>query len=204
MDVNMLMFDGFETLDLFGPIEILSRIEAYTLRYFSQNGGMVTNAQGVQISTQAVSEVDPTGILVIPGGRGTRSFIKEKAFLSMLRTLAEKATFCLSICTGSALLAQCGVLDGKKATSNKKAWNWVCSVRNQVDWVLQARWVQDGKFYTSSGVSAGMDMSLGFICDQFGRAKAEEIAAHIEYRWQDDKWNDPFAYLARSLTEKGN
>ena len=62
-----------------------------------------------------------------------------------------------------------------------------------MDWVDRARWVVDGKYYTSSGVSAAMDMTLGFVSDRFGRARAEEIAAHIEYIWNDDPADDRFA-----------
>lgn len=60
-------------------------------------------------------------------------------------------------------------------------------------WIKCARWVVDGKFYTSSGVSAGMDMSLGFITDRSGKEAADEIANAIEYVWNHDKENDLFA-----------
>ena len=73
------------------------------------------------------------------------------------------------------------------------AMEWVKSVSEKVNWIEKARWVIDGKYYTSSGVSAGMDMTLGFISDHFGRRKAEEIANLIEYIWNDDCTNDKFA-----------
>jgi transcriptional regulator GlxA family with amidase domain len=109
--------------------------------------------------------------------------------------LADKSKYCLSVCTGAALLAKTNLLNGKNATTNKKAYQWVCEQNRNVNWIKKARWVIDGKFYTSSGVSAGMDMALGFVSDALGREKAEDIARHIEYFWQDDKNNDPFAYL---------
>ena len=82
-----------------------------------------------------------------------------------------------------------------KATSNKKAFEWAKSNSNQVTWVYHARWVNDGKFYTSSGVSAGMDMALGFVRDLYGMEKAEKIAQDIEYVWNKDSEADPFAVL---------
>lgn len=193
MDLNILLFDGFETLDMFGPVEILGRIDSYRLCYYSLSGGIITNAQGVKVLTGPVSRADPSGILVLPGGRGTRPLVHDAAFLSALRELADRAIWCLSVCTGSALLAACGALDGKKATSNKKALSWVKSIPSDVDWIDRARWVVDGKYYTSSGVSAGMDMTLGFVSDRFGRARAGEIAEHIEYIWNDDPADDRFA-----------
>lgn len=110
----------------------------------------------------------------------------------MLKHLAEESRFCLSICTGSALLAKCGVLNNRKATSNKKALEWVKQTNENVIWIDKARWVVDGKFYTSSGVSAGMDMALGFLSDQFGKDKAYEISEFIEYIWNEDKSKDIF------------
>jgi len=69
----------------------------------------------------------------------------------------------------------------------------VKSINSNVDWITRARWVVDGKFYTSSGVSAGMDMSLGFINDKLGKEIADETANAIEYVWNSDKDSDLFA-----------
>ncbi|EFB91818.1 hypothetical protein HMPREF7215_1416, partial [Pyramidobacter piscolens W5455] len=132
-----------------------------------------------------------------PGGRGTRPLAGDGEFLAALRELADASTYCLSVCTGSALLAGCGALNGREATSNKRALDWVTSCGEKVLWRGQARWVADGKFYTSSGVSAGMDMALGFVADRFGRERAAEIARQIEYRWNDDPDDDPFSENSR-------
>jgi len=84
-------------------------------------------------------------------------------------------------------------LDGLKATTNKKAFVWSSSNGKNVNWLKKARLVKDGKYYTSSGVSAGVDMTLGFISDMLGSDIAEKIAADIEYIWNSDRDNDPFA-----------
>ena len=93
--------------------------------------------------------------------------MSNELFINTLRNLCDRAENVLSICTGSALLAKSGVLDKRNATSNKKALDWVRSISQNVNWIKKARWVVDEKYYTSSGVSAGMDMSLGFISDLF-------------------------------------
>ena len=67
------------------------------------------------------------------------------------------------MCTGSALLAKAGLLDGIRATTNKRAFAWARSQSDKVIWEKEARWVEDDKFFASSGVSAGMDMSLAVI-----------------------------------------
>lgn len=192
MDINILLFHDFETLDAFGPVEIFSRIDEYRLRFLSAEGGMIQSRQGTAIATESVGEADHTGILLVPGGQGTRSLVNDTDFTDILRRVADRSAYCLTVCTGSALLAKTGLLDCRKATSNKRAFDWVRSVNTKVDWVSCARWVVDGKFYTSSGVSAGMDMSLGFIRDRFGNDTAEKIADGIEYLWNSDKESDPF------------
>lgn len=193
MRIHILLFDDFETLDIFGPIEILARVEEYELVYESLEGGIVRSAQGTQIVTSRLGKAEPDSVLVIPGGRGTRTLVKDDTFLNRLSEFVQNAGYVLSICTGSALLAKAGALDGLKATSNKKALEWVISVSDQVDWIRHARWVRDGKFYTSSGVSAGMDMALGFVGDLYGMQKAKQIADDIEYIWNRDQNADPFA-----------
>lgn len=193
MNINIILFNNFETLDIFGPIEILGQIKDYQIQYYSEAGGVITNAQNLKVVTEPISSADESGILVIPGGMGTRELINNTSFLNKLKSIAEKSIYCLSICTGSAVLARCGVLKNKKATSNKQALEWVKSVSDQVNWVEKARWVADGKYYTSSGISAGIDMTLGFISDRFGKDKAIKIANDIEYIWNDDCTNDIFA-----------
>lgn len=171
----------------------MGRIEEYNIKYYSQNGGIITSAQKTKVITEELSKADEKGIFVIPGGMGTRTLIKDENFLKLLKEFEKSSEYTLSICTGSAVLAKCGILDGKNATSNKIAFDWVKSVNEKVNWIEKARWVVDGKFYTASGVSAGIDMTLGFICDRFGHNKAQEIADKIEYIWNEDSTKDLFA-----------
>lgn len=192
MKINILLFDDFETLDAFGPVEILARIPNAQLKYFSLSGGLIQSRQGYQVMTESVAGVEEGGILLIPGGQGTRLLVTDISFLATLAQLVEQSEYCLSVCTGAALLACTALLDQHAATSNKKALAWVKALNRQVLWRDSARWVVSGKFYTSSGVSAGMDMSLGFVCDRFGETIAQKIATDIEYIWNADPEYDPF------------
>jgi transcriptional regulator GlxA family with amidase domain len=192
MNVNILLFNNFETLDAFGPVEVLGGIEEYTLQYTSITGGRVVSRQGVEVETISVKDITSNDILLVPGGQGTRELVNDEEFISQLKCLADRARYCLTVCTGSALLARTGLLDGRRATSNKRAFNWATSMSEEVQWIGNARWVVDDKYYTSSGVSAGIDMTLGFIADQFGMDRASGIAQRIEYLWNSDRDNDPF------------
>lgn len=196
MEVLVWLFNEFETLDVFGPVEVLGKLPAVTgFRFVSLHGGIITSSQKVPIITERyqLRRPDPGFILLLPGGFGTRREVGHPPQLQALRQLVEAAGFVLSVCTGAALLARTGSLDGKQATTNKRAFGWVAEQGPQVKWVKKARWVRAGNLYTASGVSAGMDMALGFIADQFGQAVAEQIAAGIEYLWNRDREADPFA-----------
>ncbi|WP_426223446.1 DJ-1/PfpI family protein [Psychrobacter sp. DWR1-2-3] len=192
--LTALVFDDFETLDLFGPIELFGSLpNDFRIQFASMKGGIIHNHHGVALQTVAVAKLaQQTDILLVVGGKGTRALINDSKFLQTLTVLADNADWVLSVCTGSALLAKAGILDHKRATSNKRAWQWVTEQSDQVDWIKQARWVVDGKFYTSSGVTAGMDMALGFIADRQGRDSAKEVADYTEYRWQEDSRLDDF------------
>ncbi len=193
MNINIILFRDFETLDVFGPVEILGKLpDEYKLKYYSPEGGIVLSRQGTQVVTEPLNTIGHQEILLIPGGQGTRELVLNEDFIHQLRVIAEQSLFCLTVCTGSALLAKTGLLKKRRATSNKNAFRWVMSVDREVNWIKKARWVTDGKYYTSSGVSAGMDMALGFIADQFGLEKAKEIAQSIEYIWNSDSENDIF------------
>jgi len=189
---NVILFNDFETLDAFGPAEIIGKMpNTYNLKYFSMHGRTVISSQQVSVSTLPFSEIDG-GILLIPGGMGTRKLVDDGEFIAQLHTLSQNALYVLTVCTGSALIAKTGLLKNKRATSNKLAFDWVCANDNDVNWIKKARWVNDGKYYTSSGVSAGMDMTLGFISDIHGEKTANDICKYIEYIWHGDKDDDPF------------
>ncbi|GFP75322.1 DJ-1/PfpI family protein [Clostridium fungisolvens] len=195
--VDVLLFDDFETLDVFGPVEILGKLpDIFKLNFISIDGEVIESSQRVRIESNLYKEEkDVERILIVPGGNGTRENVSDESFISFIRELHNRAKYTLSICTGSALLAKAGILDNKRATTNKKAYKWVTEQGEKVLWVEEARWVQDGKLYTSSGVSAGMDMTLGFIEDILGKAKALETSQRIEYIWNEDSTYDPFYKL---------
>lgn len=196
MKCSVILFDGFETLDAFGPVEVLGTLakglEGYSIQCYSQKGGMITSAQNVRVQTLPMSEIETNGILLIPGGIGTRQEVNNTSFLQSVKAMCEDAQYVLTVCTGSGLLAKTGVLDGLRATSNKIAFDWAMEQGPQVRWVRKARWVCDGKYYTSSGVSAGIDMALGFVRDTMGEPVARKITCGIEYLWNSDADNDPF------------
>ena len=194
MKVAVLLFDNFETLDAFGPVEILGRLtDDYQVYFYSLSGGLIQNTHGVSVLTRYFEDIgNEVDIFLIPGGYGTRAEVSNGLLIDKIRQVSELSTYVLTVCTGTALLARTGLLDGRKATSNKIAFDWVRTQGFNVNWVKRARWVVDDKYYTSSGVSAGMDMTLGFLRDMHGIDFARNMANTIEYNWQEDKEEDSF------------
>ncbi|MEJ7678258.1 MAG: DJ-1/PfpI family protein [Segetibacter sp.] len=194
MNVGILLFEDFETLDVFGPVEIFGRLkDHYKVAFYSQAGRQVKNSHGISIDSIPLENImGGIDIFLIPGGLGTRKEVNNILLIDTIKQIAELSKYVLTVCTGSALLAKTGLLDNKTATSNKRAFDWAITNGKKVKWVRQARWTLDDKFYTSSGVSAGMDMTLGFLADLHGKEFARTVAFQIEYNWQEDKNSDNF------------
>ncbi len=195
LKIGAVLFPGFELLDVYGPLELLGVLrERVSIVMLAERAGEVASNHGPRgVADLALAEAKELDILLVPGGHGTRREVENASFLDLLRTQASEARYVASVCTGSALLAKAGILDGKRATSNKLAFDWAVSQGPNVNWIRRARWVEDGKFFTSSGVSAGMDMTLGLIQLLFDRETSLRIARWTEYTWHDDKDVDPFA-----------
>ncbi len=195
--VGTLLFPGFELLDVFGPLEMFGALpDSYRLEMVAERPGPVASNQGPQaVADVALAEAKPYDIFLIPGGRGTRREVDNKVLVDWVRAHAESSTVVATVCTGAALLARTGLLDGRKATSNKAAFRWVMQQGPNVLWQPRARWVVDGKYFSSSGVSAGIDMALALIASLNGEETAERVATGAEYRWNRDPDDDPFAAL---------
>ncbi len=194
--IGGVLFEGFEILDFFGPLEFfpLNKVKIVTL---AEKKDLVLSAQGPRCSADhAFGEIDRVDVLLIPGGYGTRKEVNNERLINSIREYSEKSSYVATVCTGTALLAKTGLIDGMQATTNKMAFEWVTNQGPKVNWVPEARWVEDGKYFTASGVSAGMDMALGLIEKLFDRETSLAVARAAEYEWHSDKTWDPFAKLA--------
>ena len=199
--LGAVLYPQFELLDLYGPLEMFGsvgpEIEIVTV---AQHAGPVASAQGPEtVAAHAFTDCPGLDLILLPGGIGTLAELQNESLLEFLRARAPQAEVTMSVCSGSALLAKAGLLDGRRATSNKVFFSLASDQSEKVDWVTEARWVEDGPYVTSSGVSAGTDMSLAVIARLFGRERAEKISVITEYEWSSDPARDPFAqYLNRA------
>ena len=193
--LGAVLYADFELLDLYGPLEMFGSLkEEFKILTIAQNTGAVASVQGpATVAEFSFATAPPLDLLLVPGGIGTLAELDNQTFLDFLRERAAAAEMVMSVCSGSALLAKAGLLDGKRATSNKMFFDLARNQSAAVDWVEQARWVVDGKFATSSGVSAGTDMALALIEQLVSSEAAERIAIFSEYQWHRDSSKDPFA-----------
>ncbi|KAL4912926.1 class I glutamine amidotransferase-like protein [Aspergillus aurantiobrunneus] len=206
---GMLLFRGFELLDVFGPLEALSlvahRIDTIALYLLSETLDPVTTqpqtASMNPFNSSFAPTINPThtldsapdiDVLIVPGGLGTRSPNLSRT-LEYIKSTYPNLQYLLTICTGSTLVAQTGILDGRRATTNKASWDSVIGNGPNVNWVPKARWVVDGNIWTSSGISAGMDATLAFIAEVYGHENATLVSNLMEYEWHEDSEWDPFS-----------
>lgn len=208
---GVLLFRTFELLDVAGPIEalgVLSLTQApMKLSYISDTLAPQTNDYtnqsvnhhtfGTYVVPQYTLETAPEDIdiLFVPGGLGTGPPLLEptQPYVDFIAKTYPRLKYLVSVCTGAGLLARAGVLDGRNATTNKMAWNETTALGPNVNWVRQARWVQDGNIWTTSGVSAGTDGTLGLIEYLYGKDTADGLAKFMEYVRISDPTHDPFA-----------
>jgi transcriptional regulator GlxA family with amidase domain len=193
-----LVFPGFETLDYFGPIEMLGGYGRETkIITVAAQADPVPSVHGQRIVIdKVIAEKDDYDLLLVPGGDSATEAAKDPELMAWLTRVSATAERVMTVCTGSILLGMTGVLDGRRATTNKMDFTNTVHLAPKVDWVKEARWVKDGKFYTSSGVSAGIDMALAAMADLFGMEMADRLALGSEYEWHKDADRDPFAKRA--------
>lgn len=207
LDIGIVLYDGAEPLDVFGPLEMwmnagpeLIRVHliAEEKRLISLTTTSYPRALAPRLQAQYSFEDAPElDVLMVPGGIGTLVEVENEAMIGFLQRTVPQVTLATSVCTGSALYARAGLLEGVEATGNKVFFDYLTQ-QGPAEWREEARWVESGRFFTSSGVSAGMDMSLAVIARFFGLTSARMIAASAEYEWQEDASYDPFVRYLNS------
>ncbi|HEY4308341.1 MAG TPA: DJ-1/PfpI family protein [Pirellulales bacterium] len=197
--LGVVLYPRFELLDVYGPVEMFGALgQRVKIVMVGYQAGPIASAQGPKVvADYSFADCPPLDLLLVPGGFGTATQLGNEPLLAWLRERAEKAEIVMSVCSGSALLAKAGLLDGRRATSNKQFFQFAEKQGPKVQWVKEARWVEDGNRVTSSGVSAGMDMALAVIARLYGDEAAQKIADGTEYQWHRDANVDPFAKFAK-------
>ncbi|KAL4778022.1 class I glutamine amidotransferase-like protein [Aspergillus varians] len=207
--IGLLLFPGFQPLDAFGPIDCLTTLSwthpltlsilSHTFDPVSTKNPFSPNALSQSIlPTHTFTTAPPLDVLLVPGGIGTRCVDTDpiKAAIAFIAGVYPSLQYLITVCTGAGLAARSGVLDGRRVTTNKRAFREMEAWGGgKVEWVAKARWVVDGNVWTSSGVSAGIDVVLAWMGVVYGEGVARGVADLMEYTRHEDAGVDPFAGL---------
>ncbi|MGX2993026.1 DJ-1/PfpI family protein [Streptomyces sp. JNUCC 64] len=180
MDIVIPLFDDFEPLDAIGPYEILGYVPGATVRFVTDEPGLVRDVLGslpVHIPT-GYAEVEHCDVLLIPGGGSFLTMSADPAFLDWVRRMHAGTRFTTSVCTGSLVLGAAGLLDGLTATTH---WNAVADLEAYGAAYTAERVVRQGRVITSAGVSSGIDMAVGLAALLTDDVTAQAIQLYTEY-----------------------
>jgi len=179
MKTVIFLFDNYTALDIVGPYEVISRLPESKITLVGIEKREFIDTYGLKISADnSIQEISEADILLIPGGFGIDNMLKKPEVLDWIRKIDRTTKWTVSVCSGSLLLAQTGLLDGKNCTTHWRRKEQLGSFNVTV---MNERYVQDGKFITSAGVSAGIDMALYLVSKIAGDQTAMMIQLAIEY-----------------------
>ncbi len=186
--VAILIFDDVELLDFCGPYEVFSVASSrrdpppFNVFTVACKAGRVVARNGLSVNPDFSLENCPApDLLIVPGGQGTRPLLKDAALLEWIRKQDSRCELTLSVCTGSLLLAQAGLLEGLRATTHWGSLDLLASLASSTRVLDDARYVDNGRIITSAGISAGIDMSLHVVERLLGSEQAARTARHMEY-----------------------
>lgn len=179
--IGILLYDGYQTLDAMGPYETLSQLSGVRVFFVAKTKGMISNQKGMKVQVDStIDKVAHLDILVIPGGAvETFKMSQDTTVLNWIRKIDQTSIYTTSVCTGAWILGATGLLNGKNATTN-----WYRAeemLKSYGAHFIQDRWVRDGKYWTSAGVTAGLDMSLAIINELMGEKYTQGVMLNLEY-----------------------
>jgi transcriptional regulator GlxA family with amidase domain len=184
--IVMLAFEGAQILDVVGPMQILSAVNdespggapAYRLTLLAKRKGNFGTTSGIRLVADGAWTGLPRAVdtLIVAGGDGTRAATRDEELLAAIKAGAARARRVVSVCTGAFLLAQAGLLEGKRATTHWRATKLLARGFPNVTVEPDAIFVRDGRIWTSAGVTAGMDLALALVREDFGDEMALTIA----------------------------
>lgn len=195
--IGIVLFKNIEVLDFCGPFEVfcVTRLNEekrreepspFEVLLVAEHPEPVTTTGNMKVIPHYTFETCPRlNILVVPGGWGTRKELNNPVMLEWLRTRASEVETLTSVCTGSLLLGFAGLLDGLHATTHWRSLEWMRDSLPAVLVEFEKHVVEDGRVFTSAGISAGIDLALRVVARHFGEDIARATARHMEYPYPD-------------------
>jgi transcriptional regulator GlxA family with amidase domain len=186
--VVAVVFPDVQVLDVTGPLEVFSMAtrlldrpgHGYGTEIVANGGGPVRASSGIELGAASLDRGrGAIDTLVIAGGRGTRDAVRDATLIAWVRRAAKRSSRVTSVCSGAFVLGQAGLLDGRRATTHWEQCERLARRYPDVDVDPDPIFVRDGNVYTSAGVTAGMDLALALVEDDYGPALALEVARQL-------------------------
>jgi transcriptional regulator GlxA family with amidase domain len=196
-EIVILLFDGVQSLDVTGPLEVfsaagrvlasrgpdagLSATAGYKITTLSSDGAPLRTSSGLGIVPDGSFVERPSQLdtLIVPGGPGSRAVATDERLLAWVRATSASARRTASVCTGAFVLGAAGLLDGRRATTHWSAARALAQTYPSIDVDPEPIFIRDGEVWTSAGVTAGMDLALALVEDDHDRELALTIARHL-------------------------
>jgi putative intracellular protease/amidase len=179
--ITMLLYPGTTVLDWIGPYEALHRVPGVEVVLAAKTTDLMKSDSGIvdYKANVRLDQIERTDVLLVPGGaEGLMVAANDAVIVDWMRRIDRTTLYTVSVCTGSLLLAHAGLLKGRRATTY---WAFPQVLETSGATFVPERWVRDGKYWTSAGVSAGLDMTLALIADLYGPKRAMMAQLAIEY-----------------------
>ncbi|MFN8355185.1 MAG: DJ-1/PfpI family protein [Spirosomataceae bacterium] len=179
--IGVYVYDGYNTLDAIGPYQVLSELMGVDIFFVAKQKGFVKNQRGLKVQVdKSIADVEKLDILIIPGGaKETFMQTQDTTVLNWIRKIDKTSLYTTSVCTGGWILGATGLLDGKNVSCN---WYRAAEIMKMYGATYHPeRYVRDGKYWTSAGVTAGMDMALGIMNELMGEKYTKGVMLDLEY-----------------------
>lgn len=190
--VLILLYEDIEILDFAGPMEVF--MQAGLTVYTVAPSRSIKAMGKLQITPDYVigdKEIPHADIVALPGGDGAMDCLNNKKTMDWIKQVVNQSSYNFSVCTGAYLLADTGILDGKKSTTFHTLIEDMRKRYPKVEVLSEVRFVDNGKEITTAGISAGIDGALYLVAKLYGESLAKRVARTIEY----DKWTPNEGYV---------
>jgi transcriptional regulator GlxA family with amidase domain len=182
--IGVLVFPDFQLLDAAGPIsafDIAARFanSAPAIKVLAVTPGPVRSSSGVEISARGLKPSGAITTLIVAGGEGVRSAATCEKTLAFVRSIAGRGIRVASVCSGAYILAEAGLLDGRRATTHWQRTRHFVSAYPKVKLEADRIFVRDGNIWSSAGITAGIDLALAMVAEDFGDEIAQKTARQL-------------------------
>jgi transcriptional regulator GlxA family with amidase domain len=182
--IGVLVFPDFQLLDAAGPISVFEIAGRYagaaaSIRVLAEVPGPVRSSSGVELLARGLRSSGAFSTLIVAGGDGVEVAARSAKSLAFVKAVAKRGVRIASVCSGAYILAEAGLLDGRRATTHWQRTRHFVSAYPRVKLEADRIFVRDGEIWSSAGISAGIDLALAMVAEDFGEAIAQKTARQL-------------------------